>query len=318
MDRRMEVFAGQGPQRVGMLDSFMVSPTARRISRMADEIVGLPLTKISSEGPINRLTETSITQPLILTYSIIALSVTRELCPQLSFVKPLYVFGHSLGEYAALVARRAMSFENAVKLVRRRGLLMEEANDSDNPGRMAAIEEFGNEEEVGLLCSSTGTYVANLNGGQVIISGVKEQMDEAEAKAGEAGWKVTQLRVSCAAHSPLMEPVRIRFEKDLAEVEIKMPDAPVISNVTGKPYESVDEIRAGLSKQLVAPVQLHKFVICALEKGVDVCLEYSPKRILAKLIDQIDHTRQLYFIYCIDSYNSAQNLSRILSSQKPC
>lgn len=187
---------------------------------------------------------------------------------------------------------------------------MEEANQI-NPGRMTALHRFESEAEIRSLCSSTDTYIANLNGPlQIIISGGQTQMDDAEARAKKAEMKVIPLKVSCAAHSPLMEPARVKFEKDLAEAKIRMPDIPVISNVTAQPYESVEGIRAGLSEQLTEPVQWDKSVRYVLTRGIDIFLEYGPDSVLTNLLKWIN--REVRGLW-IGDYGSAQALSKFLN-----
>ena len=200
------VFPGQGSQYVGMgRDLYEAYPEARAIFDQADEILGFPLSELCFEGPAEKLNDTINTQPAIFTMSVACL---RALNPSLS-LDPLFVAGHSLGEYTALVAAEALTFADGLKLVRERGRLMKEAGKK-NPGGMAAIIGLDARTVERICQEAFGVQIANYNSpGQIVISGHREALERAMELAREQGAKrVIPLAVSIAAHSLLMRPDR--------------------------------------------------------------------------------------------------------------
>ncbi|MEK7282001.1 MAG: ACP S-malonyltransferase, partial [Chloroflexota bacterium] len=197
------VFPGQGSQHVGMgLDLYEASPVAQEVFDQADKILGFPLSRLCFEGPLEELSQTINTQPAILAASVASLRLAMEAGLNLEDVS--YVAGHSLGEYTALVAGRAMEFHHALDLVRERGRLMQEAA-VENPGGMAAI--LGLElETVVQVCDAFGVQIANINcPGQIVISGDLEALEQASEMAKEKGARrVMPLEVRGAYHSNLM------------------------------------------------------------------------------------------------------------------
>lgn len=300
------MFTGQGSQRVGMWDDLRVSPSARRTFQITDEIVGFSLSKLCSEGPIEKLTETKYAQPAIVAHSLAAFAVARELHSELFEREPLCVAGHSVGEYSALVVAEVINLETAIYLVRQRGLLMEEASRS-NPGRMVALHRFISEEQVRSLCLKTGTYIANLNGpGQIIISGGIAEIENAVTEAKKVGIKPIPLEVSCAAHSPLMKPAQDEFKKVIADVKFDDPKTPVVPNVAAEPCVSGEEIKNYLVEQIVSPVRWHESVIYLLKQGIDVFIEYGPSPVLTGLLKRINKEAMGR---CVKDYQSAEVLS---------
>ncbi|MGI5888907.1 MAG: ACP S-malonyltransferase, partial [Oscillospiraceae bacterium] len=212
------------------------------------------------------------------------LAAAGELKPQ-ALGKPAAAAGHSLGEYSALAAAGALGFEDAVKLSRRRGELMQKAGD-DHPGLMAAV--IGLEtEKVEKAARENGVYVANYNSpGQIILSGEKDKLDKACKEAMDAGARFTvPLQVSGAFHSPLMQDAQEGLNKELETVEIRKPEFPIIGNTTAKVLDPTAEaIRTELMTQLCHSVQWIKTLNTMKDMGIDTFIEIGPGNVLTKLV----------------------------------
>lgn len=285
------MFTGQGFQKEGMWQELEGFPAAGKIFQVAEEITGDSLYT-------GALDETSRAQPAVVAHSLAALAVAKELYPQIFATCPDFCIGHSVGEYSALIAVGAIDLETGISLVGQRGRLMEEAGKI-NPGRMAALLGFKDKEEVVAICQETGAEIANYNcPGQIVISGPVQNIEDAVRLAKERRMKAAELGVSVAAHSSLMEPVKKKFAEVLETVNFKMPEIPVISNVTAEPYESVDRMRELLAKQLTLPVRWEESVLFALEKGVTTFIEFGPKPVLTGLLRQI--SREAKGIFVVD------------------
>ncbi|MBI2314824.1 ACP S-malonyltransferase [Candidatus Daviesbacteria bacterium] len=286
IDRRAEVFTGQGSQRVGMWSDLHQSAEARKIFQMADEIVGFTLSKLCREGPIEKLTKTENAQPAIVAHSIAAWVTARSLQPELQAIKPRFVLGHSVGEYSALVVAGVIDLETAIYLVRKRGLLIQELSSE---GRMAAFHRFDNQEQVLSICQETETEAANFNGpGQIVVSGGVREIEDAIRLAKEMGMLVILLKTSRAFHSSAMRPATEEFKKVLLPIGFKDPVIPVIPNVTAKPSRSGDEIKKAIAEQIVMPVFWYESVRLVLASGVTTFLEFGPEPVLTGLLRRID------------------------------
>jgi len=280
------VFPGQGSQYVGMgRDLYEAYPEARAIFDQADEILGFPLSELCFEGPAEKLNDTINTQPAIFTMSVACL---RALNPSLS-LDPLFVAGHSLGEYTALVAAGALTFADGLKLVRERGRLMKEAGKK-NPGGMAAIIGLDARTVERICQEASGVQIANYNSpGQIVISGHREALEQAMGLARERGAKrVIPLAVSIAAHSPLMRPAAQEFRRAVEATALRRARIPVVANVTAEPTTEPEEIREALVRQLTSPVRWVESVERMIEGGVDTFVEIGPKSVLTGLIRRID------------------------------
>lgn len=291
------VFPGQGAQAVGMgKDACEQSQAAKDIFDRADAALGFSISKLAFEGPEEALRQTANTQPALLTVSIALLELYKT-----QGVKPDYVAGHSLGEYSALVAAGVLSFEDAVKLVRARGLFMEEAVPGGQ-GAMAAV--LGAEREaLTALCRSISetdglVELANVNcPGQIVVSGTAAGVAAVAQRGKEAGAKrVIPLEVSGPFHSSLMQPAADRLAQELARTEFRDAQVPVIANVHAQPVTSGNELRDLLIKQVVSPVQWEDTIRYLTGQGVDTFVEIGSGTVLAGLIRKIDKSAQVVSI----------------------
>lgn len=287
MNHLAALFPGQGSQQVGMgKDLSETYPSAREAFGRADEILGLPLSRICWEGPEEELTQTQNAQPAILVHSLATWTVIRE--ELAGRVK--YSAGHSLGEFAAYCAAGSLDFEDAVRLVRRRGELMAEAR----AGTMAAVvglEPAVVEEICGEVRADGGVVVAaNYNSPQqLVISGEAEAVGEASGKAKAAGAKMVRpLAVSGAFHSPLMSDAESGLRAELGNVTFRDPEFPVVSNVTAEPVDDADTARQTLVSQLTAPVRWTQSMTRIAGEGIVEFVEIGPGRVLTGLLRRID------------------------------
>ncbi|MDZ7726848.1 MAG: ACP S-malonyltransferase [Dehalococcoidia bacterium] len=252
---RVYVFPGQGAQFVGMgKDLYEQFASARELFDRADAILDYPLSKVCFEGPEEELQKTSNTQPAIAVTSLALLRVATEVSPEL-LEQPGYVAGHSLGEYSALVAAGAMHFDDAVRLLRTRGQLMQDAGDQ-NPGTMAAILGL-DANDCEEICRESGAELCNINApGRIVIGGAKDAVVRAldYAKARGAA-KVIPLSVSGAFHSSLMKPAGDGMVQPVATAAIADPMIPVIANCSAQPMHDETSVRHELVDQVCKPVQ---------------------------------------------------------------
>ena len=289
MARWAFVFPGQGAQKVGMGKSLVEnSRTAREVFEEASDALSLDMKKMCFEGPEETLRLTENTQPAILTVSI---AVYRAFSETMD-VTPSYLAGHSLGEYAALVASGVFAFRDAVFAVKQRGKFMQEAVPVGE-GAMAAVLGLSN-EKVLEVCekAATGEVVdpANFNSpGQVVISGHKGAVERAGELAKEAGAKkVIPLSVSAPFHSSLMKTAGERLQEVLRGIKAGEMLIPVIANVTAKPYTSVNEVVPMLVKQVSSPVYWEQTMKTMRDVGVDRVIEMGPGKVLSGLFKRFD------------------------------
>ncbi len=282
---------GQGSQFVGMgWDLAEKYPQVRRLYERADETLGLALSEICWDGPEERLRRTENAQPAILTHSYAVWSVL----PAEVRASVVVAAGHSLGEFSAYLAADSLDFEDALRVVRRRGELMAGSGD-ERPGGMAAIMGL-DPVAVEELCASVeeGTVVpSNFNApGQIVISGDAAAVERAQDLASEAGSRAIPLNVSGAFHSPLMDVAREGLGEALRNVEIRDPRFPVVANASAEPVTDSNAARDYLVAQLTSPVRWVDGVRAMMEYEPDRWLEVGPGRVLAGLLRRIDRTQR--------------------------
>jgi [acyl-carrier-protein] S-malonyltransferase len=278
------VFPGQGAQFVGMgKDLYENNPLAKELFDKANDILGYKITDIMFEGTAEELKQTKVTQPAVFLHSVIS-----ALCMGDEF-KPDMVAGHSLGEFSALVAAGALSFEDGLRLVYARAMAMQKACEMA-PGTMAAIIALPDEkvEEICAEISTEGNIVipANYNcPGQLVISGNVDAINLACGKLKEAGAKrALPLPVSGAFHSPLMQPAKDELQAAIEKTEVKTPKCPIYQNVDAKPHTDPAEIKENLIKQLTAPVRWSHIVANMVKDGMTEAMELGPGKVLQGLI----------------------------------
>lgn len=281
------VFPGQGAQFTGMgKDLYENNQTAKDLFDKANEILGFNITDIMFEGTDEELKQTKVTQPAVFLHSVIS-----ALCMGDDF-KPEMTAGHSLGEFSALVAAGALSFEDGLKLVYKRALAMQKACEAA-PSTMAAIIALPDAtiEEVCAEISKPGNIVvaANYNcPGQVVISGNIEAVNEACEKLKAAGAKrALPLKVGGAFHSPLMQPAKEELESAIEATEFHTPKCPVYQNVDAKPHTDPEEIKKNLIAQLTAPVRWTNEVLNMIADGATDFTECGPGKVLQGMIVKI-------------------------------
>ena len=277
------LFPGQGSQKVGMgKDHYESNPTFATFIDEANEILGFDLKEIMFEGSSEKLRQTEFTQPAIFLHSL-ALYNTLD-------AEPDMVAGHSLGEFSALAACNAIRFSDALKIVHRRGELMQKAGEQ-NRGTMAALIGM-DDEKVEDICEraskETGNEViaANYNcPGQLVISGDVEAVEKAVAIAKEKGCRLAKvLPVSGAFHSSLMQPAYDGLKESLDNLQVNRPDCPVYSNYTAKPTEDPDIIKKNLLNQLLTPVRWTQTLRNMKENGASIFFEVGPGNVLQGLV----------------------------------
>ena len=282
------VFPGQGSQFVGMgKELYDNNATAKALFDKADEILGFKITDIMFTGTDEQLKQTNVTQPAVFLHSVItAICLGDEFAPAM-------VAGHSLGEFSALVAAGAISFEDGVKLVAARANAMQKACEA-NPGLMAAIIGLPDEkvEEVCAQISAEGEVVvaANYNcPGQLVISGTVDAINKAcEALKAAGAKRALPLKVGGAFHSPLMQPAKDELQAAIEQTVFSAPKCPVYQNVDGKPHTDAEEIKANLIAQLTSSVRWTSSVQNMIADGADDFTECGPGKALQGMIGRID------------------------------
>ena len=275
------VFPGQGAQYPGMRKNmYDQSDQARAMFDQANDILGFRITDIMFSGTEDELKQTKVTQPAIFLHSVVMATMLGD------EFRPDMVAGHSLGEFSALVASKALSFEDGLTLVSKRAKAMQKACEAE-PSTMAAVLGL-DDDKVEEICQSVGGGIvaANYNcPGQVVISGSIAVVDETCEQLKEAGAKyVIKLPVGGAFHSPLMEPARVALEQAINETSFAQPICPIYQNVTAQAVTDPEQIKANLIAQLTAPVRWTQSVINMVADGATGFIEVGPGNVLQGLI----------------------------------
>lgn len=277
------VFPGQGAQFSGMgKNLYESSESARQMFEKANEILGFEITKVMFEGTDEELKQTNVTQPAIFLHSVILASTIEDF-------KPDMVAGHSLGEFSALVAAGALSFEDGLKLVSQRANAMQRACEI-NPSTMAAILNLADNVVEDICAGIDGVVVAaNYNcPGQLVISGTVEAVTEAcEAMKAAGAKRALILPVGGAFHSPLMEPAREELAAAIENTTFSTPSCPIYQNVNAQPSTDVATIKANLIAQLTGPVRWTQSVQNMVADGATKFIECGPGKVLQGLVKKI-------------------------------
>ncbi len=293
MGNRAILFPGQGAQKVGMgKDFYDAVPAARDIYERANAVLDVDIARMCFEGPDEELNDTGVCQVAVLVTSLAALEAMKAKCGG-DAVRADMAAGLSLGEYTALAYAGAFEFEDAVRLVRQRGLFMKEAGEI-NPGTMLCLIGMARDDVMEVIAAvgqDKGTLVAaNFNSpGQIVLSGTADAIAAAADAANERNAKrVIPLTVSGAFHSPLMEPAAEKLKAELAGIEIKDPVVPVVSNAAAKCVRSADEIRDLLVLQLTSSVLWEDSMRLMISEGMTEATEVGPGRVLCGLLAKTD------------------------------
>lgn len=288
------VFPGQDSQEVGMgHDVYVQYTSARDVFDEVDKTLGFPLSRLCSEGPGEDLIQTINVQPAVLTTSIAFLRAAQQASNN-GLPPPTFVAGHGVGEYTALVAANILSLSDAVRLVRERGRLMNEAGRRIHGGMLSIIGL--DEETLKDICSNTDAKIANINSPrQMVISGTQESLAKARRLAQLKGARrVMPLKVSGAFHSPLMEPALEGLKSTIAGFTFNKLSIPLVANVTAQPLTDIEAIKEELVSQLAHCVRWQQSVETMITRGVTTFFEIGPGNILTRLIKQISPGVQIF------------------------
>jgi [acyl-carrier-protein] S-malonyltransferase len=282
------IFPGQGSQSVGMgLHLYTQYPSARDVFEEVDRTLGFPLSRLCFEGPEDELTQTINVQPAVLTVSIACLKAAEEIIGD-RLPAPAIAAGHSLGEYTALVVAGALSLPEAVRLVRERGRLMNEAGKS-SPGGMVAVLGL-DEKTIEDICTTSDTEISNINcPGQVVVSGAEDKLAEFKKLAEARGARrIIRLKVSGAFHSRLMQSAADGLHKAIALAKFSDPQVPVMANVTADMLNDAEAIKGELAAQILSCVRWQASVENMIAGGVARFVEIGHGQVLADLIKRIN------------------------------
>ncbi len=280
------VFPGQGAQYVGMgQDMYNSSSQAKNMFEKANKILGFKITELMFNGTDEDLRQTKVTQPAIFLHSVILANLLGE------DYKPEMTAGHSLGEFSALVAAGALSFEDGLKLVSKRALAMQKACEIE-PSTMAAIVGLDDEVVEKIINDITDEVVvaANYNcPGQLVISGSIKGIDRAVEKLSAAGARrAMKLNVGGAFHSPLMDPARTELAKAIEKTKFSTPICPIYQNVTGQAVTNPEIIKENLISQLTSPVRWTQTMKNMIANGMNEYIEVGPGKVLQGLLKKVD------------------------------
>lgn len=285
------LFPGQGAQKAGMgKDLFYSSPAAKAVFEEVDDALERSLSKLIFGEDDAEITKTINAQPAIMAVSLACFGAFEENLSDRDTQEPIYVAGHSLGEYTALVVSGVLAISHAAKLVQERGRLMQQACEA-NPGTMAAI--LGLElSSVEKITKATGAYISNINTPQqIVISGDKTSVSNALKLASTDGAKKSiQLHVAGAFHSNLMESAKPGLLEMMETLTFRNPTTPIISNCTGKSLHSAEEVKQELVDQITSCVQWNLSMNNMIASGVSHFLEIGPGSSLSSMVKRIDRS----------------------------
>jgi [acyl-carrier-protein] S-malonyltransferase len=299
------LFPGQGSQKVGMgQDLFQADPDIQSLFAAADAATGLPITRLCFEGPMEELTQTVNLQPAITVVNLACLAIIEK-----SGLKPQVCAGHSLGEYSALYAAGVVSASDCIKLVHKRGQLMQR-EATRNQGAMSAVVGLP-VEQLQTIVDQTAEHgivaVANHNSiDQVVITGEPAAVQAAGETAIAAGARVVPLKVSGAWHSPLIQGAESEFRSFLDTVPFHTPRCAVIHNVTADASADPDQIKALMAHQLCSPVRWYDSMLKMVHEGVDLFVEIGPGKVLAGLLKKVTAEHSNITIHNVSDLKTAQ------------
>ena len=294
------IFPGQGSQKVGMGQDLAASDDdAAKIFSMADQVTGLPVSRLCFEGPMAELTRTVNLQPAVTAVNLAFLTAVEK-----AGLRPQVCAGHSLGEYSALCAAGVVTKEDCLRLVFKRGELMHR-EATRHQGAMSAVVGLPMDQVAAVVEKSAPTgivAVANHNSAeQIVITGEPEAVSAAGKAAADLGAKAIPLKVSGAWHSPLIRGAEADFEAFLEQIDFNAPQCEVIHNVTAEPEPDPLRVKALMARQLCSPVRWYDAMLKMMENQIDVYVEIGPGRVLTGLLKKImpaaDSKARVYNVY---------------------
>jgi [acyl-carrier-protein] S-malonyltransferase len=307
--KRVFLFPGQGSQSIGMLSEFVAEHLiVRNTFTEASEALGYDLLDVIQSGPVDVLNATEVTQPALLTASI---ALWRLWLSQNGPI-PDYFAGHSLGEYSAMVAAEVIEFGDAVRLVRKRGELMQAAVPASE-GAMAAVIGLTDEQVVQACAEAAPDFCVPVNynaPGQVVIAGRPEGVQRAGDIAKSLGAKrILPLSVSAPSHCELMRPAAELLAQELAMIDFRRPSAPIVQNVDAMAYSDVDILRTNLVEQLYRPVLWVKTIQNLVQGHVSHGVECGPGKVLGGLVKRIDQSLTVQSMTTLEEFHAALTTS---------